>query len=137
MACMISTTNYLEGMEKDKLKEPCQTCIVNDIDRGAISHHRSSGTRCKKTRLRLAYRLPYHPAGWFPDTNESVNCERYEKHNCIELINGTVRRSAVRIRGRDHCAEHAASLCKQELGEGLLCAELAWPGSEYCNIHCW
>ena len=137
-----------------------ETCIVNDahggrkdicgrsavVDRECpppactnhlCQHRRSNGHKCKSTPIRLAHGNIYARGGWFPDMRRSVNCRRHEKYNCVQLMNGSVRCSGVKVPGLDYCAAHAALLCKWKVGEGVLCAELAFPGSKYCMAHCW
>jgi hypothetical protein len=145
---------------KRRTSSPPVTCIVNDARLGGAGvcgkgaadgrecsepvcadhlcqYRRSNGHRCKKLPLRLASRLIYNVAGWYPDTSESVFCEKHEKHNCMGFISGTVRCSAAKIPGQAYCRTHAVVMCKWQKKDSSLCAEMAYPQSIYCGGHCW
>lgn len=137
-----------------------ETCIVNDAHGGRTDmcgrpaaedrectvpvcadhlcqHRRSEGDRCRSAPVRLDYGDLYARRGWFPDMRKSANCRRHQRYNCVQLMNGSVRCSGVRVSGADYCAAHAALLCRQKAEDGVSCAEIALAGSKYCAAHCW
>lgn len=145
-----------------RTRSPPVTCIVNDAHLGQegvcgraaaeerecstpvcadhlCQYRRSNGHRCKNTPLRLLQGLIYNAVGLFPNTSASANCARHEKYNCIGFINenSTVRCAGTKVQGRDHCAAHAAELCKWKSKDGRFCSQEALQGSRYCRGHCW
>ncbi len=144
--------------------EPPVTCIVSDAHLGVsgvcgrvaaedrecsepvcadhlCQHQLPSGRRCSRTPLRLVRGPVFNAAGWFPNTVESVNCQRHERYNCTELIDDTMRCPGVSIQGQEYCAVHGAALCRWDTGGGRQCGRYcdveADGESDYCSRHRW
>ncbi|KAK4041790.1 hypothetical protein C8A01DRAFT_14512 [Parachaetomium inaequale] len=107
-------------------------------------YRRSNGHSCKRTPLRLAHGDVYTTGGWFPDTEQSVNCARHERYNCVALINGAARCPGMKTHGRDYCSAHAATPCKWKSRDGSLditdhdgyrCPKRRSPSTVFCRGH--
>lgn len=151
---------FCQNPQRQRQSQVGQTCIVNEshgdlnsicaravaknracaapVCSGHLCQHQSSGkARCRATPMRLVHGTIYPYGGLFPDRSKSVNCERHEKYNCVQLMSNSVRCSGKTVPRSPCCVAHAASLCGWKIASRTYCAALAYKGTCYCREHCW
>ncbi|KAH6845157.1 hypothetical protein B0I37DRAFT_177764 [Chaetomium sp. MPI-CAGE-AT-0009] len=156
---MARSVHFIFPEARKRASKHPPACIVKDVHLGArdacgrvaargrenlepvcvdhlCGYKRSNGRRCKGTPLSLAHGDADPIAGWLPNTEQSVYCERHERHNCIGFLHGTTRCLETKVQGREYCSAHAATLCKWKTNDGSLCGAEAGRGSGYCTTHC-
>lgn len=157
---MSRAVHFIFPEAKKRASQRPSACIVNDAHLGVsgicgrvaakgrenlepvcIGHlcryKRSNGRRCARTPLSLAHGDLDPLAGWLPNPEQSVYCERHERHNCIGFLDSTTRCPEAKTQGREYCSAHAATLCKWKTNDGSLCAAEAGRELGYCTTHCW